>query len=68
MNIEKVKQICKIGQGAACCRYLACGSNGFECLKLIPTAKSHIDFKADIKQDMTAIGDNCEGEPLNEKA
>lgn len=65
MTIEKAKEVCKIGQGAACCRYFACGSNGFTCLKLVSTAKAAIDFKADIKQDMTAIGDNCEGEKLS---
>jgi len=43
------------------------GSKGFECLKLNEGMKRTIDFKADIKKDMTAIGDNCEGEKLHEE-
>lgn len=52
-----VKEVCKIGQGAACCRYLGAGTNGLECLKL------DIDFAplVDKRTDMVAKGDNCEG-------
>jgi hypothetical protein len=33
---EHVKNVCKIGQGAACCRYLMAGPGGFECAKIAP--------------------------------
>ena len=33
MKEDCIKNICKIGQGKECCRYLACGPNGFECTK-----------------------------------
>jgi hypothetical protein len=31
---EHVKDICKVGQGRKCCRYLLAGAEGFECAKL----------------------------------
>ena len=52
-----IKETCRIGQGPACCRYLMCSSNGFECAKLTSLA-AYIDGRAD---QMNAKGDNCEG-------
>ena len=56
---KHVDTICKIGQGAACCRYLACGGNGFECLKHSEHMK-YLDKRAAAK-DMHAQSDNCPG-------
>jgi hypothetical protein len=56
---ELLKNICKIGQGDKCCRFLACGSDGFECLKhtsLAATLNARV-----VAGTMNAIGDNCDG-------
>ena len=58
---EHIENICKIGQGGECCRYLICGAGGFECAK-------HTELKDVIDQRvsnniMTAQGNNCEGYP-----
>ena len=41
MTDEQVNNVCKIGQGAECCRYLTFGDE-FECAKLTPL-KAAID-------------------------
>lgn len=51
------KDVCKIGQGKACCRFLTMAAEGFSCEKFsrlgpILTAKS---------PKMTAQSDNCLG-------
>lgn len=38
-----VRTVCKIGQGAACCRYLIVDPLGFYCCKLNPRDKRNID-------------------------
>lgn len=48
---------CKIGQGAACCRYLVVGSLGLECAKLTPL-RDVLDARVG---QMSAKGDNCDG-------
>lgn len=58
---EHVKNVCKIGQGAECCKYLLLGSGGFECGKL--TAKETIDKLWNSTKN--AQGDNCEGKIIN---
>ncbi|MGB7240679.1 MAG: hypothetical protein WBC93_01155 [Sulfitobacter sp.] len=55
MDDEFVKDTCKVGQGATCCKYLMMG-NGWECAKASPSMKSTIDAR-----DMNAKGDNCPG-------
>jgi hypothetical protein len=65
---EHIKNVCKIGQGNDCCRYLAVGPDGFECLKS-SDLKDHIDNRV-ARNDMTAQGDNCGGrgqETLNKQ-
>ena len=57
MDDKFVKETCKIGQGAECCRYLVCGSKGFECGKL-SGLKYVISAQA---RTMIAQGDNCDG-------
>ena len=54
---KTLQDICKIGQGADCCRYVLCGPSGFECCKLTKSKES-IDNNIDT---MTAKGDNCKG-------
>jgi len=58
-----LKNICKIGQGKACCRYLTCSADGFKCEKLGPL-KGVLDSRV---MYMTAQGDNCEGVDNREK-
>lgn len=60
-----LKEVCKIGQAAECCRYVTCGPNGFECGKLDPRMRFTLDYRV-LMEQMTAQGDNCEGvEELN---
>lgn len=54
-----VDNVCKIGQGHSCCRYLTCSKYGFECEKF-SSLKSLLDKRVGDK-DMTARGDNCVG-------
>lgn len=56
--VQHIVDVCRIGQGAECCRYLIAGASGLECGKVNPSIKSRIDERAD---KMNAKGDNCEG-------
>lgn len=56
---EELKTLCRIGEGAACCRYLAADAGGMECLK-------HTRLRATVDARVaagtfTAQGDNCPG-------
>lgn len=67
--LDHIKDVCKIGQGSNCCRYLMMAPNGWECGKLDPRAKSVLDNKVS-SGGWTSKGDNCEGktqEFLNQK-
>jgi hypothetical protein len=33
---KHVREVCKVGQGHDCCRYLAASAAGWQCMKLIP--------------------------------
>lgn len=57
---DQVKNVCYIGQGAKCCKYLVMGSNGFECMKANPAEKKVIDTNWAIHEHV-AQGDNCSG-------
>lgn len=59
MTKEFVIATCKIGQGHECCRYVACGANGFECLKHT-NLKNLLDKRVESKT-IIARADNCEG-------
>ena len=61
MKISEIhlKQVCKIGQGNKCCRYLVVGSQGFECVKHT-AIKDLLDSRVEDKL-MVAQGDNCAG-------
>lgn len=58
MDDSYVNDVCKIGQGSDCCRYLMMGSGGFECAKASAMMRNAIDARA---SRMTAKGDNCSG-------
>lgn len=55
---EHVRAVCKLGQGAACCRYLMFGK-GFECHKHSQLA-AVIDGRVE-RGEFNARGDNCDG-------
>lgn len=61
---EHRASVCKIGQRAACCRYLTMGPDGWDCEK--QTSLRHV-LDARVAQ-MTAQGDNCEGVALDRQA
>lgn len=58
---EWTQKVCKIGQAAACCKYL-CVGKGWCCAKLVPELRAQIDPRT----DMSAKGDNCEGRGVDE--
>jgi hypothetical protein len=60
MDMTYIKDVCKIGQGASCCRYLTMGAKGFECAKLEDKFKVSIDERVETGQ-MVSAGNNCEG-------
>jgi hypothetical protein len=66
LDDQHVKSVCKMGQGAACCRYLIMSVGGFECAKLT-ALKAHLDARV-AKEDMRARGDNCPGKPMERSA
>lgn len=56
---DTLNQVCLIGQGEMCCRYIMLGAAGFECGK-------HSEFKTQLDKrvetnTITAKGDNCAG-------
>ena len=56
---EYVKDVCKIGQDAECCKYLTVGGTGYFCCKVNAEDKDVIDTNWD--DSKSAQGDNCEG-------
>lgn len=62
---EHVKNVCKIGKGNACCRYLVVGPKGLECVKHIQEMKEHLDEKV-TGMTIVARGDNCDGRTIDE--
>ena len=57
---KQVQDVCKIGQGADCCRYLVMGPKGFECTKHDAKVKEELDRKVEMGM-FTSKGDNCDG-------
>jgi hypothetical protein len=57
---KHIKEVCKIGQGKECCRYLLCGPDGFECAKPNIYIRNTIDARVR-EGTFTAQGDNCKG-------
>ena len=61
MTDEYLKDVCKLGQGEACCRYIGVGiGRGFWCAKSDPELKKTID---QLVHNMNAQGDNCSADP-----
>lgn len=56
---QHIKDVCKIGQGFNCCKYLVMGVNGFECMKLDENDKRLIDNNWN--DSKAAQSDNCNG-------
>jgi hypothetical protein len=60
MTEEKIKTVCRPGNGESTCRYLAF-CYGFQCMKLKPGWKEMLDKRV-ADETIVARGDNCEGE------
>lgn len=60
LDNNKMKTVCKIGQGKDCCRYLVVGANGFACIKNNKDIKKLLDDRVKANT-MNAVGDNCKG-------
>ena len=60
MDIVFVKDTCKLGQRADCCRYLTAGRKGFNCEKF-SSLKDVLDKKVEANT-MVAQGDNNSNE------
>lgn len=63
MTASHTRDVCLIGKGVACCRYLIGDGLGLHC------AKRHAAFAAEIERrqavgSLNAKGDNCAGFPL----
>ena len=58
MTKEYMNEVCKLGQGADCCRYITVGADGLSCAKDDPGIKASIDRQV---VQMRAKGDNCDG-------
>jgi len=58
-----VEMICRIGQGADCCRYLIATKRGFCCAKKHADAKVVLDQRAALHK-IRARADNCDGFPM----
>lgn len=61
---DHVKNVCKLGQGNACCRYLVIGANGLECMKKTEM-KEYLDSRVK-SETMIARGDNCDGKEIKD--
>jgi hypothetical protein len=49
--------VCQLGHGSKCCRYLTMGADGFKCAK-----RTSLRFTIDARAStMNAQGDNCDG-------
>lgn len=57
--------VCRVGQGADCCRYLIGDSAGLHCAKHVPELASLLDERVRL-ETIYARGDNCPGKPLKE--
>lgn len=57
---EHVRDVCKVGKGAQCCRYLTTAGAHWSCEKHSALAEL-IDALIDSRIDMHGRSDNCEG-------
>jgi hypothetical protein len=61
LSRDELKTLCRIGEGAACCRYLGADAAGLECLKH-SSLREIIDERV-AAGTFVAQGDNCPGKP-----
>lgn len=59
MNDKIVEEVCRVGQGEKCCRYLILRSDGWRCAKA--TSLRHMLDNKVKAGTMAAQGDNCPG-------
>jgi hypothetical protein len=59
-DMDYIKSVCRIGEGALCCRYLTMRPDGWSCEKHT-SLKSVLDARV-AAGTFTARGDNCEGQ------
>jgi len=57
---DHIKNVCKIGQGKECCRYLTMGPDGWNCERNNPGMKNAIDKRVE-SGSFTAQEINCDG-------
>jgi len=53
---EHLNEVCRVGQRAACCKYVVCGADGFKCAK-----NTHLAAAINRRVNMSAKSDNCNG-------
>ncbi len=56
---KHVENVCRMGQGPDCCRYLVFGGDGAGCIRG-SGLQALMDRRADAGE-MTALGQNCNG-------
>jgi len=56
---QHINDVCRIGQGHDCCRYLTIGAQGWCCEKHTQIGRM-LDARVE-RKEMVARGDNCEG-------
>jgi hypothetical protein len=59
-NDPRLKDLCKVGSGELCCRWLARGGSGYFCAKFDPAIADAIRERA-AAGELGALGDNCPG-------
>lgn len=57
---DHLKEVCKIGGGADCCRFIVAGAGGIGCAKHEPLLAFQINQRV-ADGVFVAIADNCEG-------
>jgi len=55
-----LEEVCQMGQGAKCCKFLTLGPEGFACAKTDPALYAGIIATWHLSPHV-AQGDNCEG-------
>ena len=59
ISFRHLHEVCLPGRGKDTCRYITCGSGGFECAKHTGIGK-HLDNRV-AQNTITAQADNCGG-------
>jgi hypothetical protein len=63
---DRLKEVCKMGQGPASCRYLIIDPDGIHCAKFDMGVADQINARV-ARGLFTAVGDNCPGIDWEEK-